>query len=436
VEESANAAPRRRLLMVAYHFPPLAGSSGIQRTLRFVQHLPSLGWDPVVLSAHPRAFESVSDDLMREIPSHVHVKRAFALNSARHLAIRGRYLACTARPDRWVSWWMGAVPAGLDLIRRYRIDALWTTYPIATAHLIGATLQRLSGLPWVADFRDPMAQDGYPEDAAVWRSFKRIEERVFRRASACTFTTPGALKLYEGRYGRSDMPWLRLIENGYDEDSFGGTDDGAPPAPLNEGKLTILHSGVVYPSERDPSQLMIALGELRRAQPALAQRVMLRFRAPSQEKLIEGLMQEHGVGDMVEVLPPVPYRAALQEMQAADGLLLLQASSCAAQVPAKYYEYLRAGRPILALTDAAGDTAGIMRRDGLRALAPLDDARAIYEGMLGFILDDAIRLSLRPSSATVMRASRRARSTELARLLDDVTARTNDKGRAHAGSAG
>src|SRR5262245_14053771 len=158
----------RSLLMIAFHFPPLAGSSGIQRTLSFARHLPRLGWRPLILAAHPRAFSSVSDDQLADIPSEVVVERAFALDSSRHLAIAGRYPAFAARPDRWISWWLGAVPRGLTMIRRYRPAAIWSTYPIATAHKIASTLHRLSGLPWVADFRDPMTEDGYPADPKIW----------------------------------------------------------------------------------------------------------------------------------------------------------------------------------------------------------------------------------------------------------------------------
>ena len=75
----------KRVLMIAYHFPPLAGSSGIQRTLRFVQHLPAMGWQTLVLSANPLAYEATSDDLMAEIPPGTVIKRCFALDTARHL---------------------------------------------------------------------------------------------------------------------------------------------------------------------------------------------------------------------------------------------------------------------------------------------------------------------------------------------------------------
>ena len=86
-----NTNNHRRLLMIAYHFPPLAGSSGIQRTLRFVRHLPAFGWQPLVLSAHPRAYERTSNDLTEDIPAGTVVRRAFALDTARHLSLGGRY---------------------------------------------------------------------------------------------------------------------------------------------------------------------------------------------------------------------------------------------------------------------------------------------------------------------------------------------------------
>jgi hypothetical protein len=172
----AVTAVTKRVLMIAYHFPPLAGSSGIQRTLRFVQHLPSLGWQPIVLSAQARAYEHTSNDLESQIPEGTAVRRAFALDTARHLALGGRHAQFMARPDRWVSWKFDGVRQGMRLIREFKPQVLWSTYPIATAHVIGAELHRRSGIPWIADFRDPMAQEGYPTDPLTRRQFMAIEE--------------------------------------------------------------------------------------------------------------------------------------------------------------------------------------------------------------------------------------------------------------------
>ena len=106
--------------MIAYHFPPLQGSSGIQRTLKFSRYLPEFGWQPLVLTVHPRAYPATSQDQLAEIPPRLAVYPAFALDAARHLSLKGRYPRWLALPDRWSSWWFGAVPAGLALIRRYR----------------------------------------------------------------------------------------------------------------------------------------------------------------------------------------------------------------------------------------------------------------------------------------------------------------------------
>ena len=97
-----------------------------------------------------------------------------------------------ARPRSLGQLEIGAVREGLRLIDEYKPDAIWSTYPIATAHLIGAELHRRSGIPWFADFRDPMAQEGYPADPWSGRA-KRIEE-VLRRATRSLFITPGAAR--------------------------------------------------------------------------------------------------------------------------------------------------------------------------------------------------------------------------------------------------
>jgi glycosyltransferase involved in cell wall biosynthesis len=411
----------KRVLMIAYHFPPLAGSSGIQRTLRFVQHLPAFGWEPMVLTAHPRAYEQTSVDLMDEVPPGVHVERAFAVDAARHLAIGGRYPAFVARPDRWIAWRFGAMPAGMRLIRKYRPHAIWSTYPIATAHVIGNVLQRRASLPWIADFRDPMAQEGYPADPRVWRSFKTIEETAVRHARFSVFTTPGAAREYRARYPEGASR-IVVIENGFDEESFAGL-WGACSAgePLNPGAITVLHSGIVYPSERDPTCLFMALAQLVDEQRLIVGKFKIRFRAAAHDELLRTLTRRHHLEDFVELLPPIGYRAALEEMVRADALLILQATNCNEQIPAKIYEYLRAGRPILALTDPQGDTAGVLREAGLDSIARLDSEDEIAALLGRFVSGQRGGLHAIAHTDHVARASRKMRARALAGLLDQTS---------------
>lgn len=407
----------KKILMIAYHFPPLAGSSGIQRTLRFVQHLPSFGWEPIVLTVSPHAYERTSDDLTADIPAGTVVNRAFGLDTARHLSFRGRYVGQMARPDRWVSWKFDGVRQGLQMIKEHKPVAIWSTYPIATAHLIGASLHRHTGVPWIVDFRDPMAQDGYPEDPLTRQRFLEIEAEAIGQSSFSLMTTPGAARMYGQRYPQwADK--IQILENGYDEESFQDAESaiGEIRPPLNPGAFTFLHSGIIYPAERDPTQLIVALAQLKQSFPDSFCRIKFRFRAAVHDQLLNDLAKSHGVESCIETLPPIPYREALAEMLRSDGLLVMQAANCNDQVPAKIYEYLRAKKPILSLTDPAGDTATVLRAAGCANIADIANAREIAAALAPY-LSGTPGLQL-PAEAIVKSASRHQRTAQLARLLN------------------
>ena len=415
----------KRILMIAYHFPPLAGSSGIQRTLRFVQHLPSLGWQPLVLTAHPRAYEKTSKDLLADVPVDTVVRRAFALDTARHLQLKGRYLGWMARPDRWISWKFDGVRQGLRMIEQFRPDVIWSTYPIATAHVIAAKLHQKTKIPWVADFRDPMAQDGYPADPLTKQNYLQIEAQAAQLARFCVFTTPGAARDYQQRYPSAAQRMV-VIENGYDEESFASASAQAPAVqtqPPGSRPLVMLHSGIVYPSERDPTQLFMALGQLKSRQLLGLHELRIRFRASVQDDLLRALSAQHGAQDFLELCPAIPYKEALAEMMQVDALLVMQASNCNAQIPAKIYEYLRAGKPILGLTDPQGDTAGVLRDAGLASVCRLDSVEEIASLLPTLVRNwREGRVSL-PTQDAVQQASRQGRSKAFVGLLNTAVAR-------------
>jgi len=411
----------RHVLIIAFHYPPVRGSSGIQRTLKFSTYLREHGWEPIVLTVTPRAFEQVSDDQMGEIPSGMRVERAFALNTAKHLAIGGRYLNWTAQPDRWVSWWPAAVWRGLQIIRRHRPEAIMSTYPIATAHLIGLTLQRLSGLPWIADCRDSMSEPGYPSDPLTWRTNRRLEAAMVKHCAKAVFTTEGTLQMYAERYPQIPASRWAVIENGYDEENFRDAErDFAPQTLGPPGRLTLLHSGVLYPQERDPRPFFAALRTLKAAGEISAASLRVLLRATASDELYRPMLAEYGISDIVELAPPVGYRSALQEMLCADGLLLFQATMCNHQIPAKLYEYFRAGRPVLTLTDPVGNTATAMGAAGASHIVDIRDEHGIATGLRDFLkgLREATLGGVPRRIAELH--SRRARSNELAKLLQET----------------
>jgi glycosyltransferase involved in cell wall biosynthesis len=409
---------RRRLLLIAFHYPPIQGSSGVHRSLAFSKFLPEFGWDVTVLTVVARAHERTRAENLGLIPPAVQVIRAQAWDAARHFAIKGRYPSALAAPDRWSSWIPFATFAGARAARTQRFDAIFSTFPIASAHIIGRNLHRRTGLPWLADFRDPMATTTYPHEQSLRERWKGIQDSVVREAKRIVVTTPGAAAFYQRMYPDAPREQTVVIENGFDPDAFPVSDARATPAA--GGVLTLLHSGILYPRERDPKPFFRALKRLRERGVAAKGAVRVVFRASGFEDQYMNMIREHGLEDTVSLAPALPYTEALEEMRAASALLLFQANNCNEQIPAKAYEYLYAGRPILGLTDPRGDTGRLLGRFGVPGIAALEDEDGIVQ-MLESALPNIRQNSYNmPSREAVMSVSRRAGTQQLAELLNQV----------------
>ena len=404
--------PRKSALLIAFHFPPFGISSGLQRPLAFCRYLRESGWEPLVLSVDPRAYVSVRDDQLKDVPADVSVVRAFG----RDVRQLGWYPPFLAVPDRWSSWFVGGVLSGLRLIRRHEPKVIWSTFPVATAHLIAYALHRISGVPWVADFRDPMTEPGYGDKPG----HRWLEQRVVTNAARLTFTTPSTVRMYAERYPtRPPAQWVEL-PNGYDDDIFRSVPHS--DSPPRDSRVVLLHSGGLYPVERDPRPFFAALARLKEAGTVDANTLRVVLRATGHDDTYAPIIAQHRLGDIVELGTAVPYREALAEMLAADGLLIFQAASCNIQIPAKIYECLRARRPIFALTDNAGDTAGVLRSAGIDTIAQIDDASAIAASLTAFLT--RVRAGTAPvaTERIVSAYSRKALTADLARCFDEVAA--------------
>nr|WP_277602479.1 glycosyltransferase [Parahaliea mediterranea] len=394
----------------------------MQRTLANAAYLPENGWRPLVLSAAPRAYPRTSDNQLNDIPEGTVVERAWAMDTARHLKVRGWYPGWLALPDRWVGWAVGGLVCGWRLLRRYRPSIIWSTYPIATAHLIGLGLHKVSGLPWVVDFRDSMTEDDYPPEPRKRRVYRWIEKRAMRHCSLAVFTTPSAAAMYRERYPELPQDRFLVIPNGYDHRIFdeveGDVAASPEPEPSRGNCLLLLHSGVIYPQERDPEPFFTALSMLKREGLIDAGSVRVRLRAPGHRSVFEPMLGRLDIEDMVELAPALPYREALGELLRADGLLVFQAANCNHQIPAKIYEYFRARKPVLALTDSAGDTASALRQAGIDSIVPLDNAQAIASGLVEFVARLRDRTAGIAAEEAVAQSSRKAGVAKLARAMN------------------
>lgn len=411
----------KRVIITGFHFPPSAVSSGHLRLLAFAKYLPEFGWEPVVLSATRGAYPQVDPNSVQSIPETCPVHRAFALDSKRHLGLFGKYPAVFAQPDRWVSWWPSAVFLGLQLIRRYRAQAIWSTYPIMTNHCVAYALNRLTGIPWIADFRDPVVDSVVGMDPMTVKSQTRWERRVVSRAARSVFTTRGAMQGCAERYPDASRDGrFSVIMNGYDETAFASL--AKAPLPSAGRPLVLLHSGLLYPDGRNPLPFLTAVANLKNAGIVSADRFQIVLRASGSEGRYAEDLQRLSLDAIVTLAPQIPYHEALQEQANADGLLLFQGSRYDRQIPAKAYEYLRIGRPIFALVGEGGETAALLRETGGAELVPLDDVSAIEKQLEAFIV--AVRSGQFPKAdERVVRGHSRSRGASLlAGLLDNVVA--------------
>jgi len=412
------------VLIVSFHFPPQIASSGFLRALKFSRYLPEHGWRPTVLTANQRAYEFHDPRQLSIVPRDLRVIRTFALDTTRHLSFRRRYLHCLALPDRWISWCLGAVPAGLYTVRARNIDVILTTFPIATAVLIGLLLHRLTAKPWVIDFRDSMTEDDYPRDPRTRKIYQWLERQAMRHGSLFVFTAESARQMYLDRYPSLSPDHCVVIHNGYDEEDFAGL---RTQRPMDSARapLRLLHSGLIYFQERNPMPFFRALSRLKqegRITPKMLQ-VDLRAAGPFAEFI--PLLRDFGIDDMVHPLPILSYKDALQDTADADALLLLQAASCNHQIPAKIYEYLRMGKPILALTAAAGDTARLLRSAGGATIVDLEEEASICRALPEFVAAVAAGTHPVPNPQEVPKYTRRNQAKELAACLQRLIARSS-----------
>jgi glycosyltransferase involved in cell wall biosynthesis len=399
----------------------MKGSSGLQRTLRFAQHLPAFGWRPIVLTVNPGAHDEIAEMKGNEVPTDLTVHRAFCLNAARQLSIFGRYPKFAALPDRWASWRLWAVRKALKIIREEKVDAIWSTFPIATAHGIGMEVAKRSGLPWVAEFRDPMWQHDWPTEAVANRVWRNMEKEIVAAADRLVFVAPSAINMYTERFPDLPRSKLALLENGYDEEVFKRAQAELPAhTPAQASPITLLHSGIIYRSERDPTQFFAAIAALKGRGAISASSLQIVLRATGPDADFRPDLQRLDIADIVKIEPSIDYMQALREMMTVDGLIILQASNCNAQIPAKLYEYIRADRPVLALTDPIGDTATTLDRMGAGLIARLDSQSEIEAALPKFIEQIRNGTSRRASQQTISSYSRRTVAGQLATLLEGV----------------
>lgn len=413
--------------MLSYHFPPLGGS-GSMRVLRLSRYLPESGWKPVIVSVAGGGREPRDPGLLQQVPPEVEVHRVRCLepddfsDSWAHppqKVVRNLFktLDFLLFPDDRALWVGPAVRRAVRLARSLQARAIWATGPPFSTLVAGLKVHQQTGLPLVLDFRDDWT--GFNSRFRTRRPTRQareeaLERRCLEAASAVVSVTPGIVEALCQRRPPGLAPErFHLLPNGFDPAHF----EKPLPAQDSSGLFRIVHAGSLY-SSRSPEPFLKGLGLwLEEAAPEVRGRVRALFMGRVEPSL-EPLFQAPGLQGVLERIPFVPHSEALARVRGADLLLLVvdQVERADQIFTGKVFEYLGAGRPILALVPPGSPLAEVLASSGVGLLAPPEDP----EGIARALAEAWARREdpQRPDREVRSRFDARAQAGQLARLLE------------------
>src|SRR5215470_7643131 len=392
-----------RLLVVSYTFPPYAKVGSI-RIAQFCHYLPEFGIEPIVLSVEERFYESL--DHSRPIPPSFRLLRTQKLanpiewlaNAKKHLIssahaaktkpgppttatekgwLRTNLLALSQVPDRDWGWYLPASRRAEEFLRAEHVDAVFSSGPPYTAHLVARHLKKKFGIPWLADFRDPWAKAKQVQPKPGWwhQLTARFERSCIRTADVVLCNTSRLCDSFRAQYPRLNPAKFQTLTNGFE-------DLPAPATRTNGSRRLLLHLGSIYGHRRIDTFLSALAGLVHSGQiDGDSLRVIFHGDIDSR-RLSEAVRTAPDLIERkcVQFLPRIPWDQAWSLLWQSDLLLLFQGGH-ELQVPAKFYEYLQTGIPMFAVTEEGALTDSLQATDSGIWVRP-DDPQIIAEGLL------------------------------------------------------
>ncbi|HXF59211.1 MAG TPA: glycosyltransferase [Candidatus Saccharimonadales bacterium] len=435
----------KRVLIVAYFFPPLGGG-GCQRTLKLVRYLEPNGWRSTVVTTRDRDYWILDPSLEREIPAETEVLRVGGLTGGKVLQTlsragvpvqekQGRRRAgplqalrslqrWTILPDAYRSWAQAAERAASERIDRGGVDAIWTTSSPESAHLAGLALQKRHRLPWVADFRDPWVGRVTYRPPTAWHDARHraMERRVVTSADRVTLVSEAMVALYRARYPAIDPERFVMLPNGFDPDDWRRADlegEASPQAPSR--RFVLLHAGQLAhrPTVRT---LLEAARLLLERDPSAREDLRVRFTGGNEE-IGPRERERYGLGETLEFAPSEPHIDSLVSMRRAGALALLGHGGSADSLlyTGKIYEYLTSGRPVLAILDE-GPAAELVRSSGGGIVVRPGDVpgtlNVLREWLAAFRAGKDLAVQVSPTQNTAWERPKLA--AQAARILSEI----------------
>lgn len=426
----------KRVLIITYYWPP-SGGSGVQRWVKFSKYLPSQGWQPVIYTPENPDMPSIDQSLYSDIPGEAEIiKRPITeiysiyrrisgnkgggevnpINSQKKtlkqklmLAIRGNLFI----PDPRISWLRPSVRFLKKYLREHPVDVIVSTGPPHSMHLIAREVSKATGIPWVADFRDPWTRMFYFKHLALsdWarKKHEKLEKMVLDDASAVVAVSPLVQEEFKTMTGNR----IELVTNGYDPEDFGQVVEP-------DGHFNIVHTGL-FASDGNPETLWKVLSDLCREDARFANQLRIRLVGKNDTMILDSI---HAAG-LERNLVDLGYRdhtVAVREQMGSTMLILplRKEPEYRATLPGKLFEYLGSQRPVLGIGQTDGAMARILADTGAGETFEWDDEAGIRTYVLKrwerFLAgdDDSV-----PDN-NIEQYSRKATARKMAALLESL----------------
>lgn len=427
----------KRVLIVTYYWIP-SGGAGVQRWVKFTKYLRNFGWEPVIYTPENPEFPSIDHSFEKDIPQDIEVikspiwepynvyrrltgKKGEAINAGfisenkkqslkdkLSIRIRGNFLI----PDPRRFWIKPSIKLLSEYLKAHPVDAIVTTGPPHSMHMIGKGIKKkYPGLPWLADFRDPWTNIDFYKDLNLSKPadyiHHKMEKSVINLADAVVVVSDGMKAEYEAMGSKR----VQVISNGFD------TSDTGELNTVMDEKFSISHIGTLNAS-RNPRTLWKVLSELCAANEEFRADLEIQLVGKIDYSVLEDL-KNSGLDMHLKKIDYLSHSEAIQRQQSSQVLLLLINNSGNAKgiLTGKFYEYLAAHRPILAVGPTDGDASKVLSVTGAGKIVDFEDELKTKEAVLEYYkLYKSAELKLKASS--VEQYSRRSLTGELAELLN------------------
>jgi hypothetical protein len=435
----------KNLLIIAYYFPP-SGGPGVQRVLKHVKYLREFGWKPHVLTVSNGEFPARDESLLKEIPDDITVERTHIyepydiyrlltgkkkgtaidvnvikkddqeIGAKEKIAefIRATFFI----PDARIGWLPSARKAVREMIKKYDIDAVYSSSPPYTCSLIARYAKRKFNLPWVAGFRDPWT--GFISTPKRWflpaAIDRHFEKSVFSGADFVECAWQGIIKDALGKYPDLNADKFKHVPNGFDSADYPEIEK-----KRNE-KFTLTYTGSMY-GRRNPASLFAAVEKLIAEKKISPDKFLLRFIGRFGTEVQE-MFDSASFKGSIEIIGYIPHKESIKYLMLSDLLLLVVDESKESEeiVPGKVYEYIGTKIPVLAIAPRPSAIADLMEETKAGAIAHQSEVDKIADFFLRFYKDwESGSSTYSPDTAAINSYERRESAKKLAALLNQLT---------------